>query len=146
MKPEREWLRHSFVRFALAGAINTLIGTTIIVAFRYGAGWTYGMSTFFGNAAGASVSFLLNKAYTFRSGVPSSTAAVRFIAVVLICYFLAYNLGLRAAVILLNAIGMSDLPVEDHAILFGICLYTLLNYWGQKLFVFRDRTPVGNQA
>lgn len=135
-------LQNSFIRFLLVGVINTLTGLAVMFAFRYGAGCPYWTSTFLGNAFGAFISFLLNKTFTFRSSNPFFAAAFRFFAVVLLCYFLAYGLGLRVAISVVSAFGISPLRADDIAILMGIGIYTLLNYWGQKIFVFRQKqTP-----
>jgi putative flippase GtrA len=130
-------LKHSFIRFLLVGVLNTLTGILVIIICRYMADWSYWMSTFTGNAFGAVVSFMLNRSYTFRSQAGYSTAALRFIAVVMICYTAAYGLGLRAAVSVMAVFDLWPSRAEDVAILLGIGIYTLLNYTGQKLFVFR---------
>jgi hypothetical protein len=48
-----------------------------------------------------------------------------------LCYFAAYSIAEKAAELLFFA------RTETMAMLMGACLYTLLNYAGQKWFVFK---------
>lgn len=137
----------SFLRFLCVGVVNTLIGVSLnFVLFNY-AFWGFGKSaaywcaTFLSNAAGATVSFFLNRSFTFRSRAEISRTAPRFVLVILLCYLVAYKFaeqflqwGLAAA-----HWRLGDRLEGNAAYLFGMCVYTLLNYFGQKLFVFRKK-------
>jgi putative flippase GtrA len=130
-------MNHSFFRFLLVGLINTFIGLSVMYALLHGAHLSYWMSTFGGNIAGACVSYVLNKSFTFRSTQSVQHTIYRFFAVISLCYFLAYFIGIRSAFWIMEQVA--DLPltyVEDVAILFGTAFYTILNYFGQRQFVF----------
>ncbi|MFC3883558.1 GtrA family protein [Bacillus songklensis] len=132
-------MSHSFLRFLLVGLINTFIGLSVMYVLLHAAHLSYWLSTFGGNAAGACVSYVLNKSFTFRSAQPIQHTIYRFVAVISLCYFLAYFVGIRSAFWIMERVV--DLPltyVEDVAILFGTAFYTILNYLGQRQFVFSN--------
>lgn len=101
------------------------------------AGASYWLATFIGNAAGAIISYFLNRTFTFKSAVRFSEGAPRFAAVILICYFVSYWISGRLA----DAGAANFLPAvyrDDAAVLIGSGLYTISNYFGQKKYVFRE--------
>ncbi|WP_409271074.1 GtrA family protein [Neobacillus sp. SCS-31] len=132
---------NSFVRFALVGMANTAVGLLIMLTLLNLAGASYWLSTFIGNAAGAALSYFLNRSFTFRSSVSFSKGAPRFVAVILVCYFASYWTSGQ-----LIGAGAADFlpPVyrDDAAVLAGSGLYTVTNYFGQKKWVFRRGAAV----
>lgn len=127
----------SFFRFLLVGIVNTLVGLTAMYALHHIEGQSYWASTFVGNTIGAIVSYFLNRTFTFKSNSPIGKSAIRFMFVILVCYFISYSLGKH-----LTTIAFDFFPIlsgsfrTDLAILFGTGFYTITNYFGQKLFVF----------
>jgi putative flippase GtrA len=127
-----------FTRFLLVGMVNTLTGLSIIFLLLNGLGLSYWISTFVGNGVGASVSYLLNRTFTFNSQTDFSKGFPRFIAVILICYFLSYSLSEFVAAGVYHSFGTVPFISEDEfAILLGSGLYTIANYFGQRYFVFK---------
>ncbi|MDL4841792.1 GtrA family protein [Aquibacillus rhizosphaerae] len=125
-----------FSRFLLVGIINTFVGLTTMYILLY-TGMSYWTSTALGNAVGACTSYLLNKTFTFRSTLPVQHTVIRYLAVICVCYVIAYAIGIRVATQIIQSIAeVPLLYVEDIAILIGAAMYTLLNYFGQKRFVF----------
>jgi putative flippase GtrA len=100
----------------------------------------YWIATFVGNAAGAVVSYVLNRTFTFKSGVDVSKSILRFILVISVCYGLSYYIGLQFSSWLLHQLPAVVRPFKkDVGILVGTGLYTLLNYTGQKYVVFNKK-------
>jgi putative flippase GtrA len=130
-------LSGSFIRFLAVGMINTLIGLAIIFTFMNLLHFSYWTSTLMGNIIGAAVSYVLNRKFTFKSTKNQAGSALRFILVILACYFIAYGIGLRAV-----HLALAHLPAIPHhfennlAVVIGMGLYTILNYFGQKKLVF----------
>ena len=60
---------------------------------------------------------------------------VRFALNVAACWLLAYGLAKPLVIHLLE--GRSKWLQENAAMLVGMCLYTALNYLGQRFFAFR---------
>ncbi|MDM5339997.1 GtrA family protein [Fictibacillus enclensis] len=140
-----KWMNHSFVRFLMVGVVNTLVGLGSIYLLLHGTGASYWVATFLGNAIGACVSYVLNRVFTFKSQSPVSGSIMRFIAVILACYVIAYYAAIRMAVwgihALLPEYGQA---ADDAAVLIGTGLYTLLNYAGQRWLVFPPEKGVGS--
>ncbi|MBO0961192.1 GtrA family protein [Neobacillus sp. MM2021_6] len=130
-------MRYSFVRFIIVGIVNTIVGLSFMYLFLHALGLTYWMSTFLGNSVGAIVSYFLNRKFTFQSQNSVSTSAVRFVIVILCCYFISYQVGERLVVWLFHANELfNDKVIIDFAVLVGTGMYTFLNYFGQRVFVF----------
>jgi putative flippase GtrA len=139
---------NKFTRFLLVGILNTLTGLTIIFMLLHVVGLSYWFSTFVGNALGATVSYFLNRSFTFRSQVNLTVGALKFIAVILVCYFSAYSLSeFLAGWIWDYSDASASLPIgeKEIAILLGSLLYTFMNYVGQKNLVFKSKVS-GNKA
>ncbi|MDF2536420.1 MAG: GtrA family protein [Bacillales bacterium] len=123
-------MSHSFIRFLLVGIINTIIGLGSIYFMTHILSFGYWPATFLGNSIGATVSYFLNRNFTFKSNQAHLQSIIRFVIVIGLSYFLAYYIGAKFVEVCKIPYG------EDVAILFGSGGYTLLNYFGQKRFVF----------
>lgn len=137
-------------RFLCVGVINTVIGYGLnlllfnLVFWNLGK-YDYWLSTFLSNACGAAVSYFLNKKFTFRSSAGYGKSIALFAAVILGCYFIAYYLAEKLLMFLFGFIrlNLGHRMESNLTILFGMCLYTALNYLGQKYIVFhKQRVPV----
>jgi putative flippase GtrA len=133
-------MNHSFVRFLLVGVVNTIVGLSSMYLFLHGFSFSYWVSTFLGNVIGACVSYILNRSFTFKSNAAVGTSMLRFAIVILICYFISYYLGEKIALFLFSRISfLGTKYAQDAAVLFGTGIYTITNYLGQRLFVFKQR-------
>ena len=54
-----------------------------------------------------------------------------------VCWLLAYGIAKPLALRLLA--GFDEKPQTNAAMLAGLCLYTALNYLGQRFFAFRAK-------
>lgn len=127
-----------FSRFLLVGLVNTVIGLSTMYILLY-TGFSYWYATFLGNAVGACVSYFLNKTFTFRDNGTISRSIFRFFIVIGTCYFIAYFIGIRVAIEIIELMVNTPLEYAEHlAILIGTVMYTLLNFIGQKRFVFSN--------
>lgn len=129
---------NSFTRFLFVGIVNTLLGLSIMFTCLNILDSSYWISTFIGNSIGALVSYLLNRKFTFQSKVTFKKGAPKFIFVIMLCYFLSFSVSSWISKSILVPYSLSSLMSQDEqSILLGSCLYTVLNYLGQKYFVFR---------
>ncbi|XJZ28267.1 GtrA family protein [Bacillota bacterium Lsc_1132] len=134
-------LQHSFVRFLLVGVVNTIVGLSAMYFFLHGLSFSYWTATFLGNIIGAIVSYFLNRSFTFNSSTAVGKSIFRFATVILICYFLSYYLGEKLALAVLNQLSfISKKYASDAAVLFGTGIYTITNYLGQRMFVFKEKS------
>ena len=122
-------------RFLLVGIINTLVGCGAMFLLYNLAHWSYWLSSAANYVLGGIVSFFLNKYFTFRRREWSWGQVARFALNVAVCWLLAY--GLAKPLVLWALSGREIWIQENVAMLVGMCLYTALNYLGQRFFAFR---------
>lgn len=133
-------MKNSFIRFLLVGIINTIVGLSFMYLFLHLFSFSYWLSTFLGNIIGACVSYFLNRTFTFKSDVTMGKSMIRFAIVILGCYFISYYLGEKIAYFIFDQISfLSKKYASDVAVLFGTGCYTIINYFGQRLFVFQKK-------
>jgi putative flippase GtrA len=133
-------MKHPFIRFLLVGVVNTIVGLSAMYLFLHGFSFSYWVSTFSGNIIGACVSYILNRSFTFKSNAEIGTSMVRFAIVILVCYFISYFLGQKIALYLFSQLSfLGTKYAQDAAVLFGTGIYTITNYLGQRIFVFKQR-------
>lgn len=131
----RKLLDGTVVRFLLVGVINTLVGCGAMFLLYNLAHWSYWLSSAANYVLGGVVSFFLNKYFTFRKRKWSWKQAGRFTINVAVCWLLAY--GLAKPLVLAVLEGRPVWLQENGAMAVGMCLYTALNYLGQRFFAFR---------
>lgn len=132
---------NTFIRFSLVGVINTAIGLSIIFMLLNMFHLSYWISSSIGTAIGALFSFLLNRKFTFKSSISFQKGAPRFFLIILISFYGGYGLGeWMAEQISFPYFLTTYFSEKEIAVFIGACLYTLSNYLGQKMIVFRRRT------
>ena len=97
--------------------------------------WSYWLSSAANYVLGGIVSFFLNKYFTFRKRDWSWGQVARFAVNVAVCWLLAY--GLARPLVFQALTGREIWLQENAAMAVGMCLYTGLNYLGQRFFAFR---------
>jgi putative flippase GtrA len=124
-----------FFKFILVGVINTIVGSAIMFLLYNLANWSYWCSSAANYIAGSILSFFLNKYFTFNKKEWSVFMVLAFIANIVICYFIAYGIAKPTMDYFLQN---SSLNIRENAALFtGMCLFTILNYLGQRFVVFK---------
>lgn len=127
----------SMLRFLLVGVVNTLVGAGIMFLLYNLAGCSYWLSSAANYIVGGVVSYFLNKYYTFKNNERSWRQVLRFALNVAVCWLLAYGIAKPLALRLLA--GFDEKLQTNAAMLAGLCLYTALNYLGQRFFAFRAK-------
>ncbi len=135
------FLDPAFARFLLVGVVNTLVGSGVMFGLYNLAGCGYWFSSAMNYVAGSVVSYALNKRFTFRRRGGGARQALRFALNIAACYAAAYGAARPLARLLLA--GAPERVRENVAMLFGMCIFTALNYLGQRLLVFRADEPRG---
>ena len=125
----------TMVKFLLVGVVNTLVGAGTMFLLYNLAHCSYWISSAANYVVGGIVSFFLNKYFTFQNKDWSWGQVGKFIVSVSVCYLLAY--GLAKPLVLHLLAGQSQSIQENVAMLVGMCLYTALNYLGQRFFAFK---------
>nr|WP_297282372.1 GtrA family protein [uncultured Agathobaculum sp.] len=134
MNKLRGLIDRKFAKFLLVGAINTLVGTAIMFGLYNLAHCTYWVSSGVNYILTSILSFFLNKYFTFGSREKSADEVVRFAVNIAACYLLAYGIAKPLCVAVLA--GVSPAIRDNVSMLFGMCLFTVFNYLGQRFFAF----------
>ena len=122
------------LKFLLVGVINTLVGVSIEL-FLYN---VLHCGVWFSSATNyvltSILSFFLNKHFTFRNKENSWRQVLRFALNIAVCYLLAHGIAVPLMDWLLR--GAGDTLRGNVTLLTGMCLFTGLNYLGQRFFAF----------
>ena len=127
------------LRFILVGIVNTLVGTAIMFGLYNWAHCSYWFSSAANYVLTSILSYFLNKYFTFQNKEKSVAQVVRFIINIAVCYLLAY--GIAKPLTLAVLAGFGEKVQTNIAMLVGMCLFTALNYIGQRLFAFKETKP-----
>jgi putative flippase GtrA len=99
------------------------------------AGCGYWFSSASAYIAGSAQGFFLNKYFTFQIREWSLRIVIAYIATIAGAYAIAYSIARPAISYLLN--GYSKRYTENISLFTGMCIFTALNYMGQRFIVFR---------
>ncbi len=134
----KKLLDKTFLKFILVGCINTLFGTAIMFIFYDCFHLSYWLSSASNYVFGSILSYFLNKYFTFQYKERNWRIIGKFVINICVCYFVAYGVAKPLVRHLLD--GYTVTIQENVAMLVGMVLFTLLNYFGQRFFAFK-----GNQ-
>jgi putative flippase GtrA len=127
----------TMIKFLAVGVCNTLVGCGTMFLLYNLANVSYWFSSASGYVVGSIVSFFLNKYFTFQNRERSWKQVWKFVINVAVCYFIAYGAAKPMILLLL-----AERPIkfqENVAMLAGMCIYTALNYFGQRFFAFQNK-------
>lgn len=122
------------IKFLIVGAINTIVGTTVMFVSYNLLHFNYWVSSAANYIVGSIISFFLNKYFTFNNKEKSLKIILKFIINISICYLLAYG---AAKPLIFKLLADYDKNIQENvAMLTGMFIFVLLNYIGQKFLVF----------
>ena len=113
----------------MVGCANTLLGLVTIYALKWQVELDDTSANLLGYVVGLSVSFFLNRNWTFRHSGPTLPAAFRFLGV----FGAAYLANLGTVLVLVHQFGVNGY----YAQALGIPPYTIVFYLGSRFFAFR---------
>ena len=126
-------------KFLLVGVGNTLLSMVLMFLLE---GLGYWLSTAIAYVAGAVMSFFLNRSFTFKSKAAFWPSVLKFAVNVVVCYLVAYSIAQPLVTAVLSRTAIPAIWQERIAKVFGMGLYTCLNYVGQRFFAFRNKKEV----
>lgn len=130
-------LDKQLLKFLLVGIANTLVGCGLMFLLYYCFGISYWISSACNYLTGGILSYFLNKYFTFQNKQKSFKQIIYFIINIAICYFLAYFVAKKSVSFILST--QSEKFRDTVALLSGMCIFTALNYLGQRLIVFNHK-------
>lgn len=119
------------VRFFLVGIVNTFFGLSLIFAAKAIAGLDDLVSNMLGYSLGLSISFFLNRKWTFRHNGGVYPTAARFLA----AFLLAYIANLMTLYGLRDGAGINSYLAQT----ISIVPYTVVFYLGSRYYVFTQK-------
>ena len=110
----------TFMKFVLVGIVNVTVGATVMFVF-------YNVFHF---------SYFLNRYFTFNYHGSSWKSIAKFIINIAVCYVIAYSVAKPLMMWILSDYSIT--VQENVSMTFGMCLFTALNYLGQRFFAFKQ--------
>lgn len=135
---DKKWLDQTVWKFLLVGVVNTLFGSGVMFLCYNLLHWGYWPSSAANYICGSSLSYFLNKSFTFQNREKGPGVVLRFGVNIVLCYLAAYGVAKPLAAWVLAGAGKS--VQENGAMLVGMCFFMGLNYLGQRFFAFRKRS------
>lgn len=123
------------LKFIIVGVVNTIVGTGIMFVLYNIFSVNYWISSASNYVVGSIVSYFLNKYFTFQNREKSFKQIVYFILNISACYLIAY--GLAKPVVSFVLSNFSEKMQGNISMLVGMGLFVVLNYFGQRVFVFK---------
>lgn len=123
------------IHFGIVGVCNTLLGWGIMAVLYNLIKLNYWFSTGISYFIGSVFSYYANGKLTFKVEKKDKWLPLRFAVNILICYLIAFGV---AKPIVKQLLKNQPVAVMDNvAMVLGMCIFVGLNFFGQKLFVFR---------
>ena len=118
------------LRFVVVGIANTLVGLLAIYLCKWQLGFNDALANITGYTVGLTISFFLNRGWTFRHSGAALPALIRF----LVIFALAYLFNLATVLIAIHSFGVNAYLAQA----IGIAPYAVLFYLGSRHFAFRS--------
>lgn len=131
---EKMYLDKTFFKFIIVGVINTLVGSAIMFGCYNILNLSYWVSSVANYFFASILSYFLNKYYTFESKEKSFKSVVKFAVNIAVCYVFSYVIAREFINFVLS--GLSEKFRDNIAMLIGMGLFVITNYFGQRLLVF----------
>ena len=137
MKINKLLFDKTLFKFIIVGVVNTLFGTAIMFLFYNVFHLSYWLSSTSNYVFGSILSYFLNKHFTFNYNKKDIKSVIKFIVNISLCYLIAYG---AAKPFIRWVLTDASTTLQDNAsMLVGMVLFVILNYFGQKLFVFNEK-------
>ena len=128
------------IHFGIVGVINTLMGWGIMAVLYNLIHMNYWLSTGISYFIGSVFSYHANAKLTFKVEERDKWLPWRFAINIIVCNLIAY--GVAQPLVQHVLVAQPVVIVDNVAMLVGMCLFVGLNFFGQKLFVFRKKKIV----
>ena len=127
-----------FIKFLSVGVFNTFVGLAVIFIAK----WFFNVGDIQANAlgygVGLTVSFTLNRRWTFAHNGDTFPALFKFFLVSLV----AYGMNLLTVIVAIHHFDLNDYIAQ----LLGVPPYTLASYIACKYFVFQSSSYLENKT
>lgn len=125
------------IHFGIVGVANTLMGLVIMEVLYNLIHMNYWLSSGVSYFIGSVFSYHANGKLTFKVERKDRWLPWRFAVNIIVCYLIAF--GVAQPLVRYVLAGQSETVVDNVAMVLGMGLFIIMNFFGQKLFVFRKR-------
>ena len=123
------------IHFGMVGVINTLMGWAFM-SFLYNLiHLNYWLSSAISYFIGSIFSYHANSRLTFKVENRDKRLPWRFAINIIVCYLIAFSAAQPLVKYVLSS--QPVVIVDNVAMVLGVGLFIVMNFFGQKLFVFR---------
>lgn len=129
------------IHFGMVGVMNTLLGWVIMAVLYNLIHMNYWISSGISYFIGSVFSYHANAKLTFKVENKDKWLPWRFAANIIVCY--AVSFGIARPLVRYLLASQSPAIVDNIAMILGMAIFIFMNFFGQKLFVFRKR---GNRS
>lgn len=126
------------LKFIIVGCINTIVGMVIMLVMYNVFSFSYWLSSGTNYFLTGLLSYVLNKKFTFKDKASASHSFFKFFITILGCYLIAYSIARPLTFKLLS--GYTAHFTENISMFVGMVIFTSLNYFGQRFFVFTNHS------
>jgi putative flippase GtrA len=144
MKFIKKLLSMQFIRFAIIGVVNTLVGMGISLLALNLLNLSQWPATALGYLLGSVCSFFLNRHFTFNYKKRDAMQIVRFTVNIIVCYFISNSVAKPLVIYLLSGRPVSEKLAENIVTITANVIFVLLNFFGQKFFAFNKKAAAGS--
>lgn len=131
------------IHFGMVGVINTLMGWAIMALLYNFIHMNYWLSSGISYFIGSVFSYHANAKLTFKVENRDKLLPWRFALNIIVCYLISFSVAKPLVARLIELSGLADQAAmsrklfENIAMIFGMCIFIVMNFLGQKLFVFQ---------
>ena len=127
------------IHFGMVGVLNTLLGWGIMAVLYNLIHMNYWLSSGISYFIGSVFSYHANGKLTFKVENKDKWLPWRFAVNIIVCYLIAFSVAqpLVTHLLSLRQETYSQALLDNIAMIFGMCFFIVMNFFGQKLFVFR---------
>ena len=123
------------IHFGMVGVINTLMGWGIMAVLYNLIHLNYWISSGISYFIGSVFSYQANSRVTFKVEERDKGLPFRFAINIIVCYLVAFSVAQPLVKYVLSS--QPVVIVDNVAMVVGMGLFIVMNFFGQKLFVFR---------
>lgn len=123
------------IHFGMVGVINTLMGWIIMAVLYNLIHMNYWLSSGISYFIGSVFSYYANGKLTFKVENKDKWLPWRFAVNIIVCYLIAFSVAQPLVKKVLEA--QPKVIVDNVAMVLGMCFFIVMNFFGQKLFVFK---------
>lgn len=140
----KKYLDLTTLKFLLVGVINTVVGTGVMFILYNIFSVNYWIASASNYIVGSIVSYFLNKYFTFQNKEKSFRQLAAFVLNISVCYAAAY--GFAKPFVSFVLAGAGERVQGNVSMLVGMGLFVVLNYFGQRFFVFKKADAVESEV